>query len=83
MDIEGIVTALKNYITAELLDGQGSDLELTTPLLELGIIDSISTLRIVQFMESKFDIEVPANELKAENMSSINNMSKMILKLKH
>ena len=44
-------------------------------LLDTGIIDSLGTLEVVQFLEEEFRIHVADEEMLAENFDSIDSIS--------
>jgi acyl carrier protein len=48
----------------QLLDAQAS-------LLEAGVIDSTGVLELIGFVESRFDLEVPDEDLLPENFDSV------------
>ena len=63
---------LKAYIVNHILDGRDADeLTLDSPLLEWGVIDSLTIVDLVDFVKTKFSIELPASELKPQNLQSI------------
>jgi len=66
--VESIV---KGYIRGELLGKPELHLENNTLLFESGILDSLSLLKFVLFMEQKFGVVVPAEELIPDNFKSI------------
>ena len=45
-----------------------------TPLLESGILDSLALLRLLVFIEEKFDILVEDFELLPENFNTIDSI---------
>ena len=49
------------------------DIELNdeTPLLSSGVIDSISALQLVDFLEKEFGFEFEAHEVDQENINTI------------
>ncbi|MBI2024689.1 MAG: acyl carrier protein [Candidatus Harrisonbacteria bacterium] len=47
-------------------------------LLELGILDSFTMIRLLNFLEQDLKISVKMEELSPQNFSSINNMIKTI-----
>ena len=60
---EAVVEALKHFIVNEFLPGEDPAALLeSTPLYSSGILDSISTLKLVAFVEEKFGIAVEAHE---------------------
>jgi acyl carrier protein len=74
-----ILRTVREYILNEFLPGEDPD-ELTdeTPLITGGILDSISTLKLVSFLEDQFDIVVEAHEAGVENLDSVGRISRLI-----
>ena len=66
---------LKEYIREELMNGANSELDDTENLLAAGIIDSLGILRLVSFVEEKFGIEVPDEDVTIDNFQSVKSMS--------
>lgn len=68
MSAEG---ALLEFITNKLItDGNSSGLAANSPLLD-GVLDSVSILRLVVFIEEHFRIQVEDEELIPENFQSV------------
>jgi acyl carrier protein len=64
---------INDYISQELVpDPALLPLANDTPLLDSGILDSLSLLRIVVFMEERFDITMGEADLLPENFASVN-----------
>jgi acyl carrier protein len=80
-DIEKIV---HGYILNEFLPGEDPR-ELTdrTPLITGGILDSITTLKLVVFLEEHFGITVEAHEAGVEHLDSIGQIATLIAEKKH
>ena len=72
-----------SYILNEFLPGESPD-ELTdeTPLITGGILDSISTLKLVAFLEDHFGVTVEAHEAGVENLDSVGQISRLIAEKK-
>lgn len=51
-------------------------------LTETGVIDSIIVLRLVDFLESEYKIEIPVEMLTPENFDTLAGINKSIMKLK-
>jgi acyl carrier protein len=51
-------------------------------LTETGVIDSIIVLRLVDFLESEYKIEIPVEMLTPENFDTLAGINKLIMKLK-
>lgn len=77
-----ITARLRKYIVNELLDGDGKDLEPTTPLLQWGILDSIGIVSLLSFIEEDMGIEVPDQSVRPEYFESIEHLATMLEGLK-
>lgn len=51
--------------------------------LETGTIDSTGVLEVVTFLESHFSIKVDDKDLVPENLDSVNNLAKYVLRRTH
>jgi acyl carrier protein len=70
-----VSTMLKEYIRQELMYGANGELDETQNLLAAGIIDSLGILRLVSFVEEKFCIEVPDEDVTVDNFHSIKSVT--------
>lgn len=77
--MDEIRQALRDYVLREFLPGEDPD-ELTdaTPLVTGGILDSISTLRLVNFLEDRFHITIEAYEAGVEHLDSIQQIAALV-----
>ena len=78
---EAVTRELTEFVGKELLDGQTDGLNADTPLIEWGIIDSISLVTLIKFMASKFGVEAPVKGLSAKDFASIKSMTDYVLRL--
>lgn len=63
---------VKAYILDEFLPGEDpSELDDTTPILTGGILDSISTVKLVSFLEERFGVTFHAHEMNADYLDTI------------
>lgn len=66
-------TVINDYISRELVQDPGLlPLSDEAPLLESGILDSLSLLKLVIFLEEKFGMSIEDGDLLPENFSSVN-----------
>jgi len=80
---DDIQITVKEYILKEFLPGEDpAELAETTPLISGGILDSIATLKLVSFIEERYDITLAAHEADVEHLDSINAITKLILSKK-
>lgn len=74
-----IKTVLRGFILENLLPGEDpANLTDDTELKESGILDSMSTLKLVTFLEEQYRIEFAANDLEPANLSSIAALERLV-----
>ena len=63
---------VKQYLLDEFLPGEDPNaLTDTTPLMTGGILDSISTMKLVMFLEDRYGVEFQAHEISAEHLDTL------------
>lgn len=81
--MEEIKTAVRDFILNEYLPGEDpTELTDRTPLISGGILDSISTLKLVVFLEETFGIVVEAHEAGIDNLDSVGGIVHLVAKKK-
>ena len=74
-----IKAVLRGFILENLLPGEDpANLTDDTELKESGILDSMSTLKLVTFLEQQYSIEFAANDLEPANLSSIAALDRLV-----
>jgi acyl carrier protein len=73
--------AIKNFIVQELLDGKDAGLDNSTPLLKWGVIDSLSLVSLLSFIEERFGIGVPPAEVNAANFENLTAIADLLNRL--
>ena len=67
-----IKEVIKEYLRKEILDANTiENLTSTSSLQEEGLIDSITTLQLVDFLEKEFNIEFQAHEVNKDNLDTL------------
>jgi acyl carrier protein len=76
---DGIKESIKKYILDEFLPGEDlNNLTDDTPLISGGILDSISTLKLVMFIEERFSITLAAHEADKEHLDTITDIVRLV-----
>jgi acyl carrier protein len=71
--------SVHKFILGEFLPGEDpSELTEETPLITGGILDSISTLKLVNFLEERFGVTIEAHEAGVDNLDSVGQIVKLI-----
>lgn len=77
--MDDIKAAVHAYILDEFLPGEDpSELTDTTPLITGGILDSISTLKLVTYLEETFDVIVEAHEAGVDHLDTIAEIVQLV-----
>ncbi len=70
---------ISDYISRELASEWGTlNLKNDTPLIDSNVIDSLSLLKLVLFLEEKFGVSVGQDEMVPENFSTIEAICKYV-----
>ena len=73
------IEILKQFIAEEFVpDGDANDLKEDQSLLESGIIDSLGIMKLLVFIEEKFQLKVSNEELMPENFETLSTIAKLI-----
>lgn len=79
MKKDELVEILLAYVGQNILDGDAEDLDAFTPLLELRILDSFSTIQLLSHVETEHGIQVPLEALTPENIACIDSIADLFM----
>ncbi len=72
----GVMTEIRRFIIDNFLFGKDEGMiEDNGSFLEKGLIDSTGILELVAFVEEKFGIRVPDEDLVPDNFDSVSNLA--------
>jgi acyl carrier protein len=82
--MEGLSASIHDFILREFLPGEDPR-ELTdqTPLITGGILDSISMLKLVTFLEDRFRITIEAYEAGVVHLDTIEQIAALVAAKQH
>jgi acyl carrier protein len=79
MAMDNTKAGVKEYILREFLPGENPDeLSDSTPLITGGILDSLATLKLVQFLEETYGIQIEAHEADVEHLNTITSIASLV-----
>lgn len=82
--MDDIKSTVHDYILREFLPGEDpSELKDDTPLITGGILDSISTLKLVVFLEERFGVSFEAFEAGADHLDSVGSIAELVERKKN
>ena len=78
MEQTAIIAQLKEYFAQEVLQGKDVGLNETTPLLEWGIINSFEMIRLINFINKQFNVDIPPGQMIADHFINILTITDLI-----
>jgi peptidyl carrier protein len=76
-----IVEDLKVFLEDEVLREKTPDLGAETALLELGILNSLSTARVISFIRERYGLFVPAEKIVGSNFRSLGQIAELVIEM--
>lgn len=77
--MQNIRETVRQFLLNSVLQGEDpSNLTDDTELKESGILDSLSTLKLVSYLEETFKVEFEANDLDAGNLATIASIERLV-----
>ena len=74
-----VIETLKKYIRDELAPEQDLvDLDESLSLIETGILDSMGIVKLVDFIETEYQIKVEDQDLVPDNFEKIGSIAELI-----
>ena len=75
---EQIIAEIRGFVVASFRDGRGQGIDLNTPLVTSGIVDSAGVLHVVEFLETRFHVQIADEEVGMANFNSIGAMATLV-----
>ncbi|MEU4525700.1 acyl carrier protein [Amycolatopsis sp. NPDC024027] len=81
MEHAEVLGTLTEFIREKVLDSAGMEVAPDTPLLEWGILNSLSTTALVVFINERLGVDVPAERMVGRNFRDLNSVTRLVLEL--
>ncbi len=79
MQLQEIQDRVRAYLRTEILDpGQADDLADDSSLIASGLMNSLSTLKLVAFLEETYGIELAAHEISVDCLDSVEAIAALV-----
>ncbi len=78
IDENKIEETVRSYILKEYAEEGDVNITRDTPLLSSGVIDSISVMQLVDFLEKTFDFEFLPHEVYQDNLDTIEKIAAFV-----
>ncbi|GHO89860.1 acyl carrier protein [Dictyobacter formicarum] len=74
-----VIEQVKHYIAEVILDGDDTDLNEATPLLEWGVINSLELVGLLNFIRRQFHVDIPSEKVTAEHLANLATIAELIM----
>ena len=79
LSMQEVKEIIKGYILEEFLPGENpAELTDLTPLITGGILDSLATIKLVVFLEERFQIQIQAHETMVDYLDSVASIAQLV-----
>lgn len=76
-----VLETLTAFIEQEILQSDHAGVEPTTPLLEWGILNSLSTAHLLAFIRERFGLFVPPERIVGASFKNLDAVTDLVLEL--
>lgn len=73
-----IAAEIQTFVAQDILCGQADGLSRTTPLLELGILDSFGLLKLVAHVNQRYDLSIKVEELSGGDFADVDAIAQAV-----
>jgi len=67
-----------NYVKNEYLEDEDEEIDVNTPLISGGIVDSFSMVSLKRFLENKYQISIPDEKATPEAFDTVNKICVLV-----
>ena len=79
MTSDDVEAAVRDYLIREVVRGvKPEELTAETRLVTGGLVDSLSTLNLVQFLEERYSIQFEAHEVSVDNLDTMADIARLV-----
>ncbi|WP_394849919.1 acyl carrier protein [Pendulispora brunnea] len=79
---ERIYERVYDFIVENYLGGEGEELDHDTPLLKLGILDSMRMIELLTFLETECGVFVHGRDILAANFKTLKNIADLAVRIR-
>lgn len=77
--VDDIHAVVREYLIREVVRGvKPEELTPETRLISGGLVDSLSTLNLVQFLEERYSIQFEAHEVSVDNLDTTADIARLV-----
>ncbi len=82
-DYQNTVYQLSNFINNDLFADLNGGVQVDTPLLDTGIVDSLGMISLITYVENQMGVHIPDEEVLPENFETLKSLATMVCDLRN
>ncbi|MGM1063125.1 acyl carrier protein [Saccharothrix sp. Mg75] len=82
MNVASTEKTISTYLDEHVLRHTATGLENDTPLLSTGILNSLTLMQLVSFLETHFEVEVPLAEVVGQRFATVSAIADLVSELR-
>ena len=71
-----------DYVRDEYLEDEDEEIDVNTPLISGGIVDSFSMVSLKRFLENKYEISIPDEKATPEAFDTVQSICTLVREFK-
>jgi acyl carrier protein len=79
--MEDLKRVIRDYVIREYME-EGESIDVTTPLITGGIVDSFSMVSLKRFLERRYNIQIPDAEATPAAFDSVNKIAELVARVR-
>ncbi|NHD15973.1 MULTISPECIES: acyl carrier protein [unclassified Actinopolyspora] len=79
---EDVLANLREFVLENVVKDSEADIDGRTPLLELGILNSLSTAELIAHVRAEFGVFVPPERIFGSNFKNLEAVTSLVLALR-
>jgi len=73
-----VLAEIRTFVANWFRDGREEGLELDTPLVTSGIVDSAGVVEVVEFLERRFGVRLTDADINLENCNTLAGLAALV-----
>src|SRR5215510_34512 len=79
---EHVTAELVRFANAQLIAGAGCEVDADTPVLEMGVLDSLAMVALLTHIHSRLGVAIPDEEVLPENFETFGKLADLVARVR-
>jgi acyl carrier protein len=79
--VDALQQTILSYVLSEYVQDENEHIEVSTPLVSSGLVDSFSMVSLKRFLERSYDIAIPDRAATTEAFDSVERIAALVRRI--